>query len=142
MLFLWNQSINSFIPIGRMDLWSPIIKRNEIIMWICVYPNWKMNFNCKNDRKRSFSSESKASILLSQREEWICRAQSLKERRLLCESVFVPTKRQTLIPKMVEREVFLMKHKHQIIYPNKDNEFVGLIIKKNEIILWIRIYPN
>ena len=36
---------------------------------------------------------------LSQRGEWICGAKSLKEKRLLCEFVFIPTDRQTLIPK-------------------------------------------
>ena len=45
--------------------------------------------------------------------EWICDAQSLKERRLLCESVFIPIEKWTLILKMVEREVFLMKPRHQ-----------------------------
>ena len=60
--FLWNQSINSFILTSRMNLLCPIIKRKEIIMWIRVYPNWKMNFNSKNGRKRSFSYETKASI--------------------------------------------------------------------------------
>ena len=40
----------------------PINKRNEIVMWILFYPNWNANFNSKNDRKRSFSYETKASI--------------------------------------------------------------------------------
>ena len=35
--------------------------------------------------------------------------------RLLCESMFVPTEKQTLILKMVERDVFLMKSKHQYL---------------------------
>ena len=61
-VFLWNQSINSFILMSWMNLWCPIVKRKEISMWICVYPNWKMNFNSKNGRKRSFSYETKDSI--------------------------------------------------------------------------------
>ena len=40
-------------------------------------------------------------------------ARSWKERRLLCESMFIPIERQTLILKMVERDVFLMKPKLQ-----------------------------
>ena len=56
--FLWNQSLNSFILAKGMNLWCPIIKRKEIILWICVYPNWKMNFNSKNARKKSFSYET------------------------------------------------------------------------------------
>ena len=45
--------------------------------------------------------------------EWIYDAQSLKERRLLCESVFIPIEKWTLILKMAEREVFLIKQRHQ-----------------------------
>ena len=56
----------SLIPMRRMCLWCPIMKRKEIIMWIQVYPNWKMNFNSKNDNKRSFCYETKASISLIQ----------------------------------------------------------------------------
>ena len=62
--FLWNQGINSFILMRRMNLWCPIVKRKEIIMWICIYTNWKMNFNSKNYRMRSFSYEAKAIISL------------------------------------------------------------------------------
>ena len=49
---------------------------------------------------------------LSQREECVYGAQSWKERRLLCESKFIPIERWTWIPKMVEIEVFLTKPKH------------------------------
>ena len=61
---------------------------------------------------RSFSSETKASIHLSQWEEWICGAKSLKENRLFCEYVFIPIERWTLILKLVQSEVLLMKRKH------------------------------
>ena len=54
----------SLIPLRRMCLWCPIMKRKEIIMWIHVYPNWKTYFNSKIDNKRSFSYETKASISL------------------------------------------------------------------------------
>ena len=49
---------------------------------------------------------------LSQQREHVYGAQSLTERRLLCESTFIPIKRQTSILKMAERKVFLMKPKH------------------------------
>ena len=51
----------SLIPTGRICLWLPIMKRKEIIMWIHIYPNWKINFDSKNGRKTSFSCETKAS---------------------------------------------------------------------------------
>ena len=56
-----TKASKSFTPTRRMWLWCPIMKRKEIIMWIHVYPNWKMNFNSKNGRKTSFPYESKAS---------------------------------------------------------------------------------
>ena len=67
----------------------------------------------KNGGKWNFSYKTKESIHLSQKEEWICGTRSLKERRLLCESMFIPIERWTSILKMATREVFLMKPKHQ-----------------------------
>ena len=62
MFFLWNQSINIIYPNRGMCLWSPIMKRKEIITWTHFYPNWKSNFNYKNGRKRCISCETKPSI--------------------------------------------------------------------------------
>ena len=84
-----------------------------------------MDFNYKNGRKRSVSYKTKAWIHLSQQGEWICGVQSLQESRLLCESVFMTVERWTSILQMVYR-VFLMKLKHQFIYPNEENEFMVL----------------
>ena len=36
-----------------------------------------------------------------------------KKRRLLCESMFILIEKRTSILKMVEKQVFLMKPKHQ-----------------------------
>ena len=113
LVFLWILSFNSFILMSGMNLWRPIIKRKEIIMWIHVYLYWKMNFNSKNGRKRSFLMNPRHQYHLPQREEWIYDAQSLKERRLLRESKFIQIERWTLVLKMVEREVFVTKPKHQ-----------------------------
>ena len=60
--FLWSQRINSFIIMRKMNLLCPIIKREEIVMWISVYPNWKRNMNSKNGRNSCFSYEAEASI--------------------------------------------------------------------------------
>ena len=103
----------SFIPLRRMCLWYPIMKRKEIIMWIHVYPSWKMNFNSKNGRKTRFSYESKHRNHLSQWGEYVYGAQSWKERRLLCKSMFITIERRTSILKMVEREVFPSNPKQQ-----------------------------
>ena len=78
----------------------------------------------RNGEKWSFSYETKASVYLSQWGEWACGAQWLKEKRLLSKSVFTPIERWTLILKIIESEVFLMKPKHRFIYPNQKNEFM------------------
>ena len=65
--------------------------------------------------KHVFPMKRKHQNHLSQREEWIYGAQSLKERRLLCESKFIQIERWTLVLKIVEREVFVMKPKHQYL---------------------------
>ena len=52
----------SFIPMRGMCFWCPIMKWKDIIMWIRVYLNWKMNLNFKNGRSSSFSYETKALI--------------------------------------------------------------------------------
>ena len=77
------------------------------------YPNWKMNFNSENRKKQVFLVKPKHQNCLSQRGEYDYGAQSRKERRLLCESMFKPIERRTLILKMVERKAFPMKPKHQ-----------------------------
>ena len=82
-------------------------------MWIRVFPNQYMNINSKNCRKRSFSYKPKHQYRLPQWGECVCGTQSWKEGRLLYEFMFIPNERQTSILKMVEREVFLMKAKHQ-----------------------------
>ena len=50
---------------------------------------------------------------LSQLREYVYDSSSWKEKRLLCESVFVQIDERPLNLKMLEREVFLMKPKHQ-----------------------------
>ena len=70
----------------------------------------KQTLTLKNGGKWNFF-ETKASIHLSQWGELIYGAQSLKERRLLCESMFILIKRWTLILKLAKREVFPMKPK-------------------------------
>ena len=50
---------------------------------------------------------------LSQWVEWVYHAQSWKEKRLLCESAFIPNDKWTLILKNGGKKSFLMKPKHQ-----------------------------
>ena len=114
----------SFIPMGRMCLWCLIMIRREIIMWIHVYPNRRMNINSKNGEKKCFSYETKAWIPFIPIRRMCFWCVITKERRLLCEFIFAQIEERTLILKMAESEVFLMNPKHQLIYPNEENEFV------------------
>ena len=50
----------SFILMRRKHLWCPILKRNEITMWIRVCPNWQMNLILKNGGNKSFLRETKS----------------------------------------------------------------------------------
>ena len=63
--------------------------------------------------KQVFLTNSNNENNLSQLRECECGTQTWKERGLLCESMFIPIERRTLILKMAEREAFLMKPKHQ-----------------------------
>ena len=78
-----------------------------------------MNFKTKNGTKRIFPYETKASIHVSQWVEWICGVQSLKERRLLFESMFIPIEGRTLILEKEEKKVFLWNQSIKFIYPNE-----------------------
>ena len=98
-VFLSNLCINLFILMSGMNLWRLIIKRKEIIMWICVYPNWKMNFNSKNGGKRSFSYETKASISFIPMKRTNLWCPIIGRKEIITWIRVYPNCRQTLIPK-------------------------------------------
>ena len=75
-------------------------------------------------KREVFLEKPRHQYHLSQRGEWTCSAQSLKEKRLLCESKFVQIERWTLVLKMVEREVLLRNQSINIINPSKENMFM------------------
>ena len=108
-----TKALISLIPTRRMSLWRLIMKKKVIIMWIHVYPNWNTNFNSKIGNKRSFSFETKVSISLIPKRKMCLWFPIMIKKRLLCESMFIPIKIRTSILKLVIREVFIMKPKHQ-----------------------------
>ena len=63
--------------------------------------------------REDFLLKPKHQCHLSQWGEWVYGAQSWKEGRLLCESVFVQIDKWTLSQKMMERKAFVLKPKHQ-----------------------------
>ena len=88
------------------------MKRKEILFQFMLIQIDKWTLTLKNDGKKSFLMKPKHQYHLSQQGESVNGAQSWKERRLLCESVFIPIDKWTLTLKMMEREAFLMKPKH------------------------------
>ena len=102
-----TKASKSFIPT------MPIMKRKEIIMRIHAYPNRKMNFNSKFARKWCFTYKTKASKSFIPTMRVCLLRPIMKKKRLLCEFMFIPIKRWTSILKREEKEVFLMKTKHQ-----------------------------
>ena len=102
-----------FIPMRRMCLWRRIMKWNEITMWIHVYPNRKTYFNSKIANKSSFSYEIKALISLIPKRRMCFWCPITKRKEILCESMFIPIEIRISILKLVIREAFLTKPKHQ-----------------------------
>ena len=99
----------SLIPTRRMCLWCPIMKWNEITIWIYVYPNWKTYFNSKIGNKRSFSFQTKASISLIQPMR-MCLWFPIMKRKEINRWIHVyPNWKTYFIQKSVRREVFIMK---------------------------------
>ena len=95
-----------------------------------------MNFNSKEDGKKSFSSKTKASIHLSQWGEQICSAQPLKKKILLCESMFIPIEKWNLIIKIIEKKVSLMKPMHQYHLSQSGEYVYGAQSRKGRRLLW------
>ena len=56
--------------------------------------------------------------------------------------MFILIERRTLILKMVEREVFLMKSKFNISYPNEENVFMVPYHEKKGDYYVNHLYPN
>ena len=63
--------------------------------------------------KDVFLMKPKRQYHLSQWGEYVYGAQSWKEWRLLCESMFTPIERQTSVLKIVERDVLHLNPRHQ-----------------------------
>ena len=107
--FLWYQCINSFIPMSRMNLWGLIIKRKEIIMWICAYPNWKTRFISKKWWKLKFflRNQSINSFIPMRRMSLWC--QLWKKKEIIMWNCVYLNLKVNFNSKKVKREVFLKK---------------------------------
>ena len=74
---------------------------------------------------KAFLMKPKHQCHSSQWGERVYGAQSCKERRLLCESMFVPIGKQTLILKMVGTKAFKGNQNVNAIYRNAGKEFMA-----------------
>ena len=108
-----TKASKSFVPTRRMCLWCQSWKERIILcesMFSLI--EWR-TLSLKLEERGDFLLKPKRQNHLSQQWGCVYSTQSRKERRLLCESMFIPFERRTSIPKRVKREVFLMKPKHQ-----------------------------
>ena len=125
MFFLWNQSSNITYPNDEnVFIVSNHKKKKRLLCESMFVQIDRWTLILKMVEREVFHMKPKHQYHLSQLGQYVYGAQSQNERRLLCESVFIPTEKWTLIPKLVEKEVFLMKPKHQFTYPSVKNEFV------------------
>ena len=95
-------------PNKENALWCSIMKRKEIITWICTYLNWHMNFNSKKWWGKKFFGIN-SFVLMRRMSLW---HPIINRKEILCESMFVQIDRRMLILKMTKSEAFYMKPKH------------------------------
>ena len=110
-----NKALLSFIPMGRMCLLCPIMKRMEIIKCIHICHNWRTNIHPKKIvEKKLILYETKVSMSSTPMRRMYLWRLITKKTRLLHASMFV-TNWWTNIDskKIIERKVLPMKPKHQ-----------------------------
>ena len=133
----------SSIPTRRMCLCCPIMKRKEIVMWIHVYPNWKMNFNTKNGYKRSFSYESKASISFIPMGRMRLCCPIRKRKEIIMWIQVYPNWKSNFNSTNGNKRCFCYETKASIsLIPRGRMRSWCPIQKRKEIIMRIRVYPN
>ena len=81
------------------ELWHPIFKEKRLLCESMFIPIKILTLILKLVEKEVFPMKPKHQYCLSQWVECVYAAKSLKERRLLCESMFIAIDRRTLIPK-------------------------------------------
>ena len=103
----------SLIPTRRMRLWFQEWRERGLLCESMFIPIERCTSILKLVIRKVFIMKPKHQYLQSQRGERVYDAHSWNETRLLYESMFIPIERRTSILKLVTREVFLLKPKHQ-----------------------------
>ena len=133
----------SLIPTKRMCLWCPIMKRKEIIMWIHVYPNWKINFNSRNGRKTSFSCGTKASKSFTPTGRMWLWCPSMKRKEIIMWIHIYPNWNMNFNSKKGNKRSFSYDTKASIsLIPMRRTCLWCPIMKRKEIAAWIHVYHN
>ena len=133
----------SFIPIKRMCLWCPIMKWNEITMWIHVYPNWKTYFNSKIGNKKGFYYETKASISLTPMRRMCLWCPIMKRKEIIAWIYVYRNWKANFNSKIGNKRSFSYETKASISLIAKRRMCLRCpITKRKEIIMWIDVYHN
>ena len=124
-------------------MWCPIIKRKEIIIWIHVHPNWKMNFNPKKGNKRSFSCETKASISLIPMRRMRLWCPIMKWNGITMRIHVYLNWKMYFNSKIGNKRCFSYETKALIsLIPLRRICLWFPIMNRKDITMWIHIYPN
>ena len=112
VFFMKSMHQNHLSQWGEYEYGAQSWKERRLFCESLFIPIERRTWILKMVEKQVFLMKPKHRNHLSQQGECDYGAQSWKERRLLCESMFIPIERRTWILKMVEKQVFLMKSKH------------------------------
>ena len=133
----------SLIPMRRTSLWCPIMKWNEITIWIYVYPNWKTYFNSKIGNKRSFSFETKASISLIPTRRMCLWCPIMKRKEIVMWIHVYRNWKTNFNSKIGNKRSFSYETKASIsLIPERRMCLWSPITKTKVTIMWIHVYPN
>ena len=125
-----------------MCLWFPIMKRKEIIIWSHVYPNWETNFNSKIGNKRCFFYETKASISLTLKRRMCLWCLIIKRKEIITWIHVYPHWNTNFNSKIGNKGSFSYETKASIsLIPKRRMCLWCPIMKRNEIIKWIEVFP-
>ena len=121
----------------------PIMKRKEIVVWIHVYPNWKMNFNSENGNKRSFSYQTKASISFIPIRRTCLWCTIMKWNEITIWIHVYPNWNTYFNSKIGNKSSFSYEIKASIsLIPTRRTCLWCPIMKRKEIVMWIHVYRN
>ena len=108
----------------RLCLWCPIVKRNVIIMWIHVYPNWQMKFDSKKWWEETFFLWNQCINSFTPLRRMSLWHLIMNKMEIIIWIYVCPNWHMKFDYKNSGKWSFFMKPKHQFIYPNEEDEFV------------------